>query len=236
MLFLLYGEDIAAISANLKALERRAEQSGPTDHFRFDAENFSIDDLRELERGATMFAEHHVVVLSELLSVPEVADAVLAELPALGRSPHHFIFIEHEVPIVLRHSFKEAGASIVEAAAPAKRGAALNPFLVADALVTGDRKQLWLALQRAERSGLDSEEIFWKVAWQLKAMRLAARAESEAASGLKPFVYKKSLAGAKRLGFDRLDDLGRSLVGAYTAARRGDSDLDIALERWVLGI
>ncbi len=206
---------------------------------RFSRENFSRAALEELIEAKSLFGEKLVVRGEDLIANfgPEIAEL----LPRLAESPTKFVLIEEELAVPLAKKITKLGGKILEAclavgqAKSPKLKAGFNPFALSDALGARDRKKLWVLYQRALLAGFPAEEIFWKFQWQIKNL-LLAKAGEENLRGLNPFVASKARAAAKNYETAELQNLSRGLVTMLSLSRRGESDLEIALERLILGL
>ena len=88
--------------------------------------------------------------------------------------------------------------------------------------------------------GVSSEEVFWKVWWQMKNLILVKKLHQagvqniEKKSGLHPFVVKKTLNSAKNFTETELHEISFDLVRLYHESRRGLQDFPIGLEKILL--
>jgi hypothetical protein len=112
------------------------------------------------------------VYLLELSEEGMFFEEFMAQLDDLSQSTHHFVAILAEPSAALKKKIGAVASVIEEFQIAATQG--FNPFKMADALATKDKKNLWLLLQEARQNGLVAEEIIGTLWWQLKAMRLAA--------------------------------------------------------------
>jgi hypothetical protein len=106
-------------------------------------------------------------------------------------------------------------------------------FALTDAYAKGDRKNAWVLYRKFIESGSSAEEIHGMLAWQVRALVLAANAKSAAESGLKPFVYTKAKGALKNLS-RKPEDLSRELVSLYHQSRMGQGSLEDLLEIFLL--
>lgn len=191
-----------------KALEkvRKAERDFLTKYpageiFRFSAENFSLARWEELLAGGGLFAPKFLIIADNLLGDKELTPQVEPTLELAKTSENVFILIE----------------------TPSVRSAAggFNIWAPTEALARRDRKALWLLYQEAQAAGLSSEEIFWKLAWKLKTILLAARTGKPARD------YKT----------EELVALSGRLVRLWHDYRReAHRDFTIGLERFILEV
>lgn len=108
-------------------------------------------------------------------------------------------------------------------------------FGLTDAVGARNKKEAWIQYERALGSGMAAEEVFWKVVWQIKNMLLASRT-TEKDSGLNPFVYKKAKTSLKNFKAEELENLSEQLVLGYHRARRGEGEIELFLEKFILSL
>jgi hypothetical protein len=89
-------------------------------------------------------------------------------------------------------------------------------------------------LQEARQSGLREEEIIGMLWWQLKSLRLALVTNSADEAGMKEFPYTKAKRALSTFAPGEVVLLSQSLLELYHAGHSGQSDMDVALEEWVL--
>ncbi len=107
-------------------------------------------------------------------------------------------------------------------------------FALSDAFATGDRKTVWVLYRKFIEEGTAPEELHGMLAWQARALVLAAKTRSATEAGLAPFVYSKSKRAAERLGVEKAESLSRELVLLYHDARAGKGPLEDLLEAFLL--
>ena len=110
-----------------------------------------------------------------------------------------------------------------------------NVFTITDALGERDRGELWLAAQQALKAGISSEEIFWKLVWQVKNILLVS-AGGEIKS-LKPFVIQKARQFSANFSQSELANLSSNLVKLWHETKREENrDFALELERLLLTV
>jgi len=108
-----------------------------------------------------------------------------------------------------------------------------NTFRIADSVALRKRNTAWLLYQEELLKGTSAEDIFWKIAWQIKILSIVNRGHG---SDLHPFVYKKAQKAAILFKKAELDGCFVDLVGLYHKSRQGKSDLLVGLEKFILRI
>ena len=236
MLYVFTGGDGIAVRSRVRAfLDSFEEQSVQIE--RIDAQGCTLDFLRERVQSQSLFLQAgtpEVVVLDSPGERTEALEAVCVLASALADSSHIFVLIEGVLAAAAAKELKLHATEYHEI-----RGETVerfNVFALADAFSRRDKKSLWVLLLRAQQAGLSSEEIIGTLFWQIKTMRLALRTKSADEAGLKPFVYSKAKRAMEKFKDGELDEHSRALVCLYHDAHLGTVDIDLALERWVLGI
>ena len=112
----------------------------------------------------------------------------------------------------------------------------LNPFALTDALVARDKKALWLQLRTLLDNGLRGEEIVGTLWWQLKTMRMAGLTKSAEEAGMKDFSYNKAKQALRKYSKEEVERLSQELLVLYHDAHAGKGDMELSLEKWVLGV
>ncbi|MBI4087000.1 hypothetical protein HY416_03415 [Candidatus Kaiserbacteria bacterium] len=237
MLYVFSGPDAIATRARAhEFLDVQEEKDARVE--RIDADICTADLLRDRSGAQSLFVSPgatEVILLDTPSERADALDAVVALAQALAESPNIFVLLEGKLLAPQAKELKKYAEQYEEVAGSAP-GERFNVFALADALARRDKKSLWVLLLRAQHAGLSSEEIIGTLFWQIKTMRLAAKTKNADEAGLKPFVYTKSKRGAQIFKPGELDLLSRSLVSLYHDAHLGKLDIDLALERWVLGI
>ena len=111
-----------------------------------------------------------------------------------------------------------------------------NIFLLTDAIGERDKRNAWLIYRKALASGMSAEEIFWRVMWGVKSLILAQKTSSPEESGLNPFVYRKAKSFLKNWEITELEKLSKALVDGLHRSRRGNSEIEIILEKEILSL
>ena len=172
----------------------------------------SLEDLRAALGGSGMFAEKRLIVLDGTFANEEMRAAVESELPRIAKSEELFLLLEEKLDAATRKTLEKYAESAKRFDLPAKaRDGSI--FAIANALRKGDKKGLWVSLQREFAKGAAPEAIHGVLFWGAKDMFMKARGEGE-----------KS----------RAKKIIESLVELPHEARRHGEELEYALERFVL--
>lgn len=198
---------------------------------RIDGEGFVPGLLPDALESVSLFGVPTVFVLD----MPLTNDAFWGEVKACARQLTQtttiFILIEGNMTAAEKRVF---GKEVEWHESSAQTTERFNTFSLADALVTRNKKALWVGLQAAYRDGQELAAIIGVLWWQLKMIRLVRCTTSPAEAGVKPFPYQK----AQRAKFSdaELAELQFSLLQVYHEARVGGRVGENALEAWVLRI
>jgi DNA polymerase III delta subunit len=242
MYYLFYGKDTAKsrkkIGETVSAFQKKNPHSNV---FRLSADDFSQAAFLEYLSGQSLFSDKFLITLDGVLKIVDVREFVLKNLEAVSSSHNVFIFLEEELKKADLYEVSQFAEKVFKFDLDEKKkdGKGFNIFSIADTLGEKDKKKLWVIINKAERAGLSSEEIFWKLSWQVKNMLIAKAALKKgdwAVEKLKisPFVLAKSKKYSKNFTEDELETLFGKLVSLCHESRRGFSDFDTALEAFVL--
>jgi DNA polymerase III delta subunit len=237
MLYLFYGDNRDKARTKWHAIIHAFQTKQPEGMvFHFDAENFAVTQFEELISSGGLFGEKRLVAADNLLENEGAEEFVSKNLESLISSPNTFLFLDVSLSSELVKKIEKAGGKIEEHKLALKSvPAPFNIFVINDAFITRDRKQLWLVYQKALRAGVPEEEIFWKLVWQVKTMLVVGK-QKGAVKNLKPFVISKAEHGLKKFRIEELEKLSRDLVVFWHDSRRGLVDFDLGLEKLVLSI
>lgn len=233
MLTVFFGNDTGVVrTAALTYAHERAHT--PAQIERYAPENLESGELPLLAGAQSLFGEPLVYVLDTLSSDTERFEELLGTLPALAAATYEFIVIEGALTVPLRRAFTEAGATLKEHSRA--KDERFNTFALGDAMLLRDKKTLWLLLMDARQAGVTPEEIIGTLLWQIKVLRLSFRTKSAAEADVKPYVYQKATRAHSRFTKAEADQCSRTLLTMYHQGHHGETDLDLALEAWVLAL
>ena len=117
-----------------------------------------------------------------------------------------------------------------------EKGREFNAFSITDAFGVKDKKKAWILYQKAMLEGVSSEEIFFKLVWQVKSMLLASRTKDAREADMKEFPYNKSKKFLKNFNKEELEQISSDLVTGYHQVRRGKGDMETFVERVLLSL
>lgn len=233
MLHVFCGSDTVAVRTKALATLAPFEEAGIVP-VRLECEVYEAGALEHFLGGASLFGEVTVCVLDTPSGDELFSTAVTTALPELAASPNTFVLIDAAPLAAYRKALEKHATSFTEIkAAAAERG---NPFALGDAFAARDKKALWIELQKQLRRGARPEELVGTFWWQLKSIRLAALTHTAEEAGMKEFPYKKATAALRKYSLVEAEKLSRELITLYHDAHAGKGDMEVKLERWVLGV
>lgn len=199
---------------------------------RIEADSYEPGLLTAISSTASLFSPRLVYLLESPSADSIFWEDFLKTVDGLGESLHVFIVIEQTLLAADKKSIAKH-ASVVEEYKKVA-GQSFNPFVLAEALSTKDKRSLWLLLQEAKRNGSSAEEIIGMLWWQLKAIRLAGATRTHEEAGMKEYPYKKAKSALRVFPLPLVEEKSRTLLSLYHEGHKGRRDIDIALEEWVL--
>lgn len=221
--------------------------------FKLTAENFSAEKLTELISSQGLFYGGSVIFLDRVTDGrEEVLDVLIKKLKDLKSSPNFFVILEEKLNkkelekfTALAdkvEEFKKADKKLSKKEALALKGEKIDFFEFANALGARDKKLLWTLYQEVLAESVPGEEVHGIFFWQIKALLSALKSKNAAEAGLNPFVFTKSKSYLRNYGKtealqeEKLKYLSNRLFHMYHKAHRGEEDLLVSLERFILEI
>ena len=237
MLYLFIGRDVAASALKRdKKLEAVLKAKPTAEVVALSDENWSANIIDEYAGAQGLFQKDFVISASFICDNKEFGEELVEKLDLAQESSNIFIFLERELPKDVLKAFNTTAEEVVLSDKVIVKGRPFNVFSLADAFGRRDKKGLWVLLQEARRAGIADEQIHGTIWWQVKALFLAATAESAKEAGLGDFPFKNAKRFLANFKQSELIRFSNGLVGLYHDARRGKHDIDISLERFVLSI
>jgi DNA polymerase III delta subunit len=113
-----------------------------------------------------------------------------------------------------------------------------NSFALADAIGARDKKTVWVEFEKVRRQGAAMEEVHGTIFWAFKSMYITATVSKEEAfaTGMKDYTYRTYLNFSKKYLHAELKERLGELKEMYHLAHRGEGELDILLEQFLLKI
>lgn len=237
MLYLIHGSDRDKTLAKKDELLSVLRGKRPdAEVFILDAETFTIPKLESLYSSQGLFEQKHIVVLDTLLPQKNIKEAVLESLLHLAESSSVFLLLDGALDVKTAAQIEKHAAKTFSFGEKKKAewGNTIN-FLIADAFGGKDRKNAWVLFQKAMRAGSSAEEVHGTLFWQVKTILLAKKTKSAEEAGLKPFPYGKAVRFAKNFTEGELEEILSRLVDMYHGIRMEGGELEVEMEKFLLG-
>jgi DNA polymerase III delta subunit len=232
MLYVFSGGDVVKTRRDAHEFVARTEEKGAVVRI-VRAEQYEPGMVRGVSQSASLFGGIECVVLDSLSENEEALVELEESAELLAESPHTVVVIDGKLPAAVVKMLKTHAKEWEESKLEEQER--FNVFAMADALAKRDKKTLWVLLARARAAGLAPEEIIGTLFWQLKAIRLTKVTKSASEADMKDFPYNKAKTAAKGFTDQDLARLSHSLITVYHEGHLG-TDIDLALEKWVLTV
>lgn len=237
MLYLIYGTDTHKARTKLHELLGIAEKKRPgAELFKITSENWDETQFEELIVSQGLFEQKYTIVLDGLFEKKDIKNYILDRLGGVRESEQIFIMLEGGIDAPSLRKIEKEAKQVQEFAKLEKKKPTYNLFSITDGLLQKDKKNLWIDYVEFLDKGAVPEEIHGIFFWQIKSMILATKSDSQAQSGLSPFVYKNALTGSRKYKNEELEKLSSQLVDMTHRVRSGEGELEVMLEKWVLGL
>ena len=249
MLYLLHGTDFKKSREKLHLMiDSLLKKKPDASFFKMDSSNFLESQIDEFIGGQGLFEQKYIVQLDGLFGDLKIKDFLIDRLEKIFKSENIFICIENEISKPLLKKI-EKNAQKIQEFSEINKGrkfavigggelnlSEFNIFNLADAFGKKDKKNFWILYQEAKKRDIPDEEIHGILNWQLRSILLSKKSKTIQDSGLKPFVYNKSLKFSKNFGDGELENLSSRLISIYHDSRRGLVEFSVEMEKFVLEI
>ncbi|MAZ56377.1 hypothetical protein CL653_01145 [bacterium] len=199
-----------------------------------DSENYSPGVIKNAVGAASLFGQLELFVLDMPSQSKEFQEEAIELIGEMNESQNLFVMIEGKLLAPQKKKLVKVGAAVEELSTNTENK--FNPFAMSDALARRDKKTLWLLLQQAKDSGISDEETVGILWWQLKTMLLAERTNDATTAGVKDYPFKKATQALQKFKKGEVGNLANALLEIYHQGHGGEIELDLALEKWILGI
>ncbi len=241
MLYVIHGTDIAKGRDKSGSLIASLRSKRPDATFvRIDGDNWSPDLIQEHAGGQGLFSNKYIIFLDRVTENARAKEELVDLVELMKESTNVFIVLEAKVLTELKKAFEKYAEKVVECEEvkdlKKESKSDFNIFALADAVGSRDSLKSWIIYRQAVDSGLEAESIIGTLFWQVKSMILARNTNSATESGLNPFVFSKSKKYASNYSEKELNILMEKLVTLYHDGHRGMRDLELSVERMMLGV
>ncbi len=236
MLYLFYGTDRnKALEKALVIMEKKLAEKKDAVIFKVDQSNVSSGLMMELCGGQGLFEQKFIVHLKDVF-VDEMSKSIITQyLKEMKESDNVFIWTEGAI---LKKDFgkiEKHVEKVWEHVAKEKIKKEENIFAITNYLLARDKKNLWIEYQKLRKSFVP-EEIHGTLFWCMKNIVLASHSQIATTTGLKPFVFSSAKKAMTLYSQDEVDERFWHLTKILGDSRRGEGELDVLLEKWILGV
>lgn len=236
MLQIIYGKDREKGRARFSVLRSEYNKTCGEESTILEGE-ISSEFLHGAAASQGLFGGRTLYTLDCIFDKKEEQEALMAHASELHLSPNIFLVFEPELDKNIAGEIKETNAEVEEFVLAKKdTRPEFNIFSLGDALGQRNKKQLWVLYQEALGAGLSAEEISGTLFWAVKNLALAKNAKPGDDAGMSPFVAKKARGFTANYTAAEIKKLSHTLVGSYHEAHRGGEPMEVAIERFILGL
>ena len=236
MLYLFYGTDRnTALKKALDIIEKKVAEKKDAVVFKVDCENITEDLLMELCGGQGLFEQKFIVHLKDLIGDENGKYIAFKFLHDIKESENIFIWTDGAI---LKKDFtkvEKVAEKIWEYVKKEKTEIKENIFKITDYLIARDKKNLWIEYQNIRKT-FAPEEIHGTMFWCFKNIILVSKSKTATESGLKPFVYSNTKGALSKYSDEEIQNNFWKLTKILGDSRRGEGELDVLLEKWILEI
>lgn len=243
MLYVFHGPDThtAITKASSLVASLRAKKADAS-YVRVEAGQWTPSIIEEHLGGQGLFSNKYIIFLDRVTENAEAREGLAGFIPAMQGSSNIFIVLEGKLNAELKKAFEKNSEKMVECGEMKKEGwkegkrEEFNIFALADAVGSRDSFKAWSIYRQAVDNGIEPENIIGTLFWQAKSMALSANAKSAGDAGVSPFVFSKAKKAAGNYSSDELGRLMSNLVTLYHDGHRGMTNLELSVERLMLGL
>ena len=238
MLFVIHGTNTHKVADQTTKLVATLLKKKPDAQvFYFEGGELEESEVDALTSAQGIFVEKHIVVLKQTLADSGAKDFILSRLEHFSTSANIVIISENKL---LAPEKKKLGkyAEKIEEHEEVKKSdkPVFNVFALGDALGARDKRKLWILYTQALRSGLEVESVHGTLHWAVRGILAAQNARSPESAGQKEFMYSKYKRFLTNYSEGEIEQMSRDLINIYHSARRGQGEVKVELERWILGV
>jgi len=236
MLYLFYGTDRnKALEKALVIIDKKLEEKKDAMIFKVDQENLTQDLLSELCGSQGLFEQKFIVHLKDVFQDELSKSVILKFLKDIKESENVFIWTEGSILKKDLTKIEKHTDKVWEHIAKEKLEVKENIFAITNYLLARDKKNLWIEFQNL-RKVFATEEIHGTLFWAFKNVALVSKSKNAEDSGLKPFVYSNSKKALTKFSQEEVGEKFWTLTKILGDSRRGEGELDVLLEKWILSV
>lgn len=173
-----------------------------------DEEDIAFDSINRFISGGGMFIDRVFVVLQDTLRFQKVFDLLERSVEEMKESQTVFVFIEDTKLSKENKKFLENNdIDIKEFSVKEQRD--FGNFAVTDALLSRDKKSIWVELNKSLSKDGSPEALHGLLWWQIKSLYLVSLGLSQEKLEMKDFPYKKTKKAVSLFKKEELSGLVR---------------------------
>lgn len=239
MLFIFHGTDVRKCLEKSHSLVNSLRAKKPDATFvSIDAEHWGPSIIEDHLGGQGLFSNKYIILLDRVTENKDAKEILPDFAEAMKESANIFIVLEGKLNVELKKSFEKHADKIVvcdeSTAGDSFKKKEFSVFALGDALASREPFKAWALYRQAVEKGMESESILGTLFWQMKSVKVAARAGSAGESGLNPFVFGNCKRFARNFSESELDGYISDLLVLYHDGHRGMADIEIGLEKLLL--
>lgn len=237
MIYFLYGNDKFASRKKMHSiLDTLCKKRPDAEIFKINTENFDYAKFEELIFSQGLFDSKYIVVTDNLFEDKNIKDFFIQNLSVIKESLNVFVSLENKVDAKSLKDIEKYSEKIQEFSTKEENKKFFNVFGIADGILDKDKKRLWVDYLKIIKEGIPVEELHGIIFWQVKNMAIVSKVDSQKESGLTPYQYKNALSGSRKYKDNEISKMMSDLVSMTHKVRSGEGDLDIMVEKWILGL
>ncbi len=237
MIYFLYGNDKFSSRKKMHSiLDALCKKRPDAEIFKINTENFDYSKFEELIFSQGLFDSKYIVVTDNLFEDKNIKDFFIEKLPFIKDSANVFVSLESKVDVKSLKDIEKYSEKVQEFSTKEDGKKFFNVFGITDGILEKDKKRLWIDYLKTIQEGIPSEELHGIIFWQVKNMAIVSKVDSQKDCDLTPYQYKNALSGSRNYKDQDIERMMSDLVSMTHKVRSGEGDLDIMLEKWILGL
>lgn len=172
----------------------------------------SLINVFDMIQTPNLFGETQTFILQNVFEDELIEKQIMDRLSDVIDAPHHIIILADKLLAPEKKKFEKLGIEIREEKKKEEKKEFFDPFVLANAFATGDKKNAWIAFHEVVSRDDEIEKTHGMIWWKLKDMMM------------KRSVFSPS----------QLDDMARDLVSIYHDSRLGSGNMKDKLEHFFL--
>lgn len=236
MLYLFYGSDKnKALESALNIIKKKTAEKPDAVVFKIDSQNLNQNTFTEMCGGQGLFEQKYIVHIKDVCEEENTQSILFDFLKDMQSSENIFILTEANLNKKELTKIEKYAEKVWAYEAKKKAEKDENIFAITNYLFVRDKKNLWIEFQRLKNI-FAVEEIHGTLFWAFKNIMIASKTKTATEAGLKPFVYSNSKKALTKFSENELEERFWQLTKILGDSRRGEGELDVLLERWILEI